>query len=139
MTVPTLEELGGEAFVRITKHLQTRDSLRPIVSFVNSATYACSKHLVHALPPVGKSSAHRKNSAEFASFIAGQTLNREIVLVSFDVVSLFTKVPNGLATKVAHEHLTMDLLRAKQMALSPDQFVQLLKFVLVPHICPTER
>ena len=72
--------------------------LRPIVSFVNSPTYALSKHLVHILAPlVGKSQSHVRNSTEFASFITGQTIPQEMTMVSFDVVSLFTKVPMDLA------------------------------------------
>ena len=83
--------------------------LRPIVSFVNLSTYTLSKHLVNILSPlVGKYPSHMKNSAVFASFIVGKTLCQEMVLVFFDVVSLFTQVPVNLATKVAHECLTRD-------------------------------
>ena len=50
--------------------------LRPIVSFVNLPTYTLSKHLVSILSPlVGKSPSHVRNSADFASFIAGQTVH----------------------------------------------------------------
>ena len=63
--------------------------LWPIVSFVNSPTYALSKHLVSILAPlVGKSLSHVRNSTEFASFITGQTIPQEMTMVSFDVVSL---------------------------------------------------
>ena len=51
--------------------------LRPIVSFVNSRTYALSKHLVSILSPslVRKSPLHVRNSADFVSSIAGQTMH----------------------------------------------------------------
>ncbi len=76
--------------------------LRPIVSFLNSPTYELSKHLVSILSLlVGKSTSHVKNSAEFASFIASQTLSSGMILVSFDVVSLFTRVSADLAVSVA--------------------------------------
>ena len=41
-----------------------------------------------------------KNFLEFADFIRGKTLNAEDELVSFDVVSLLTKIPIDLAIEV---------------------------------------
>ena len=53
--------------------------LRPIVSFVNSPTYALSKHLASILAPlIGKSQSHVRNSTEFSSFITGQTIPQEM-------------------------------------------------------------
>lgn len=75
--------------------------LRPIVSFVNSPTYAVSSYLAKILSPVvGNTDYTVKNSCDFADFIRGKTLNAESELVSFDVVSLFTKIPVDLAIKL---------------------------------------
>ena len=52
------------------------------------------------------------------------------MLVSFDVVSLFTRVPVDFAVKVAHEWLSMNTSLIERMSLSADQVVQLLQFCL---------
>ena len=51
-------------------------------------------------------------------------------MVSFDVVSLFTKVPTDLATRVARQLLAEDPSLPEQSALAPDEVVSLLKFCL---------
>ena len=66
--------------------------MRPIVSFVNSPTYAISGSLATTLSPVvGNSDYTVKNSGEFADFIRDKTLNACDELVSFDGGFLFAK------------------------------------------------
>ena len=105
----------------------------------DSPTYALSKHLVSILSPlIGKSPSHVRNSADFASFIAGQTVHQGMTLVSFDVVLLFTKVPVNLAAKVARERLTADQLLVDHTALSPNEVGASWSSALGPCICLTE-
>jgi hypothetical protein len=49
-----------------------------------------------------------KNSCHFAEFVRDKTLKADQVLVSFDVVSLFTNIPVDLAIKVATKRLRQD-------------------------------
>ena len=103
--------------------------LRPIVSFVYSPTYKVSRYLARIFSPtVGNTVNTVKNSAHFAEFIRGETLDADRVLVSFDVVSLFTKIPVDLAIKVAKERLRNDASLGQRTSLPVEVIVDLLSF-----------
>ena len=107
--------------------------LRPIVSFVNSPTYAISGYLARILSPVvGNTDYKVKNSCEFADFISDKTLNACKELVSFDVVSLFTKIPVDVAVrvKVAEERLREDASLCQRTSLPVEDSIHLLSFCL---------
>ena len=79
------------------------------MSFVNYPTYGVSSFLAKILSPVvGNTENTVKNSCPFAEFVRGKTLKADQVLVSFDVVSLFTNIPVDLAIKVATKRLRQD-------------------------------
>lgn len=69
--------------------------MRPIVSSVGSSTYKLSKWLVKELSPlVGTvSNSHIKNSADFIHKLKDIHCPYDFELISFDVASLFTRVP----------------------------------------------
>ena len=70
--------------------------LRPIVSFVQSPRYQLSKHIPDLLSPlVGLSPSAVHNSMEFVQFIVSQTPSDDEVVVSLDMVSLFTNIPTA--------------------------------------------
>ena len=105
--------------------------LRLIVSFVSSQTYSLSKHLVSILSPlVGNSEHHVRNSTDFAKFITAQTVKEDEVLVSFDVVSLFTRIPTNLAVQVACQRLQDDPSLPERTSLTPSEIVSLLELCL---------
>ena len=104
--------------------------LRPIVSLYTSPTYQLSRHLSTLLTPlVGKSPSHVRNSRDFVNFITEQQLNQE-VLVSFDVVSLFTNVPMDLAVRVTKEKLEQDDTHHERTYLDLDNIISLLELCL---------
>ena len=105
--------------------------LRPRVSFVNSPTYNVSRYLARILSPVvGNTVNTVKNSAHFAEFIRGETLDAHKMLVSFDVVSLFTKIAVDLAIKVAKERLRNDASLGQRTSLPVEDIIELLSFCL---------
>ncbi|XP_046388240.1 uncharacterized protein LOC124157496 [Ischnura elegans] len=68
--------------------------LRPIVSAIGSQTYNLARHLTSLLFPfVGQCNHHVKNSAEFVRTLKTIQIEGQDMLVSLDVVSLFTGVP----------------------------------------------
>ena len=105
--------------------------MRPIVSFLNSPTYAISGYLTRILWPVVWNTDYSvKNSREFADFKRDKTLNACKDLVPFDVVSLFTKIPVDLAVKVAEEKLGEDASLGRRTSLPVKDIIHLLSFCL---------
>lgn len=75
--------------------------LRPIVSFINSPSYNLSKFLVNILNNITINSKYNiKNSLHFKDKISEITMDTGEILVSFDVVSLFTNVPMQLCLEI---------------------------------------
>ena len=68
--------------------------LRPIVSAIGSPTYHLAKHLTELLRPhIGGTESYVRDSAHFLERLGGLSLQPGDIMVSFDVVSLFTMVP----------------------------------------------
>ena len=83
--------------------------LRPIVSFVGSATYNLSKFLKNVLSPlVGTTKYSVKNSKEFVDLLSSIKIKDFESQVSFDVVRLFTSVHIDLARSVVLKQLSSD-------------------------------
>lgn len=75
--------------------------LRPIVSCVNSPGYKISRFLhdiLNKLTPIFQFNV--RNSYELVNRLKGETLPDNYVLVSFDVKSLFTSIPQDLVNDI---------------------------------------
>ena len=79
---------------------------------------------------VGQSSSHVRISKDFAEFISKQALTKDEMMVSFDVVSLFTCVPTGLAVQVARSRLENNPTLPERTDLQADNIIVLLTLYL---------
>ena len=100
--------------------------LRPIVSSVGSATYHLAQELARILiPRRGKSESYIKNSPHFVEKINELKLEDSELLVSFDVKSLFTKVPIQEAIQVVEQKLLEDESLEERMMMTPSTICHL--------------
>ena len=67
--------------------------LRPIVNTISSPSYGLDRLLAHKLKPlVGHSKSFIKDSSHFIQNIKTMSLRESNIMVSFDVVSFYTKI-----------------------------------------------
>ena len=79
----------------VIKTHKENNPVRPIISSVGSCSYFLSKWLLGMLNPlIGTiSNSHIKNNTDLVDRLNDVSVPYEFKLVSFDVTSLFTKVP----------------------------------------------
>ena len=104
----TYTTLKSDPTGRIERDLNQRLLLLKKSSKISEETYKLLRSSSDLSPVVGNTDNTVKNSQHFAEFIRGQTLDADQMLVSFDVVSLFTKIPVDLAIKVVTNRLRYD-------------------------------
>ena len=99
--------------------------LRPIVDFTGSPTYAWAKFLAQILKPLsGKSTSFVLNSAQFAQEIRHLCLQHNEVMLSYDVVSLYTKVPVDDALTFIEGQLSQDTSLGERTSLSVQDIME---------------
>ena len=105
--------------------------LRPIVSFINSPLYNLSKFFTNILLPlVGDNGYTVKNSYEFIDSIAETNISDDECLTSFDVISLFTKIPIDIAKSVISNLLNNDKCLKERTNLTIEELVEGLNLCL---------
>jgi len=101
---------------------------RIIVSSKNTALYPLASFLhriIHtSLPPNHK---HAKNSFELYSSLSGKLIQDTDILISLDVISLFTNIPQDLAIESIVKRWTSI---KKDTSIPMDDFISAIKFVL---------
>lgn len=103
--------------------------LRPIVSAIGSPTYDLAKHLTSLLHPhIGQTETYVKDSTHFIEKIKHLELDENDTLVSFDVVSLFTKVPLNEAMEYISAIFPMDISNLFRHCLTTTYFAWDSKF-----------
>lgn len=100
--------------------------LRPIVSFVGSPTYALTKFLSNLISHAFvRDQYHVKDSFEMVKYIQGFSIPDDHILISLDVISLFTNIPTDLTIELLKDRWS---LIEDHCELTLDAFVSLLQF-----------
>ena len=95
--------------------------LRPPTNSPSSSPHSCHQLLAFQTT---------RNSQHFVQFVSTQKLRDTEVLVSFDVVSLFTRVPTTHAIQVTRERLLGDLSLPDRTSFTVEDICSLLKLCL---------
>jgi hypothetical protein len=96
--------------------------LRPIVSNIGAPTYQLAKQLTALLNQLTGNLHHVKNSFHFTKILDGLQVQPGDLMVSFDVVSLFTKVPVDDSLSQLSHHFTEDILALFKLVLTSTYF-----------------
>ena len=101
-TTPSLPYMYG-----LIKTHKVNNPVRPIISTVGSACYSLSKWLVSLLSPlVGTiSNSNIKNNTDLVHKLNSINITYDFSLISFDVTSLFTRVPVNKLLEFLREEL----------------------------------
>ena len=100
-----------------------RVPLRPTVNNIGAPTYQLYKHLSGLLNPLTRETAHHiKNSFLFIETLKSLQTKPGDLMVSFDVVSLFTKVPVEDSLTLLSQHFKEETLALYKHVLTSTYF-----------------
>jgi hypothetical protein len=98
--------------------------LRPIVSNIGAPTYQLSKHLSsgHLNQLTVKTAHHVKNSFHFTEILKSLQIKPGDLMVSFDVVSLYTEVPVEESLTLLTQNINNEILALYKHVLTSTYF-----------------
>ena len=101
------------------------------MSCIGSALYNTSKFLTDILTPIQNLNGYSvSNSMDFTKQVANQEIADDEVMVSFDIVSLFTAIPVDKACDYIRKKLDEDTTLHLRTKLNTDEIISLLEFTL---------
>lgn len=104
--------------------------LRPIVDSIGSVTYNLSKALVEIIKPLlGLTEHYCQNSKQLVKELNDIKIESDEILISHDVISLFTKTPVDVTLHIVQEVLRKDRTLKRRTNLTVDDITELLSFV----------
>ena len=113
------------------KYHKEGNLLRPIVTCIGSALYNTSKFLTNILSPLQNRNGYSvANSLQCSKELSDIKIDNNEVLVSFDVVSLFTAIPVDKACEYIKKKLEQDATLSSRTNLDIDDIIALLQFTL---------
>ena len=105
--------------------------IRPIVSFIDSPSYNVAKFLSKLLTPsTNKSQRKLKNSYDVKERLANQIIPDSFMLVSFDVKSLFTSIPQSFAIECIKSFLENNSDIYERTRLNSSEILKLMEICL---------
>ena len=118
-------------FYALIKTHKINYPIRPIVSFCDSPTYKLAQFLTKLLNPITNLGEVKLNNTKAAkSFLESVIIPEDFTLVSFDVKSLFTCIPQDYALQACEAAVTSYNRLAQDTGLSVNNIMQLTKLCL---------
>ena len=113
------------------EHHKEGHLLGPIINCISSAVYNTSKYLTEILPPIqNKKNNSVQNSNKFAREISNMKIDDDEIMISFDVVSLFTAIPVQKTCQYIRTKLEQDDTLTLRTNLTIDDIISVLDFTL---------
>ena len=101
--------------------------IRPIVSYSGSPLYNLNKYIANILKAhVKDENKNAKNSTTFFNYIRNVPIDDDEIMVSFDVISLYTNIPITDTLNIIKDYVNNDDQFNRKTAKPQDKFLDLL-------------
>ena len=105
--------------------------MRLIVSYSGSPLHNCNKYIANILKAYVKDENNNvKNSTTFSNYIRNVLIEDDESMVSFDVTSLYTKIPIIDMLNIIEDYAHSDDQFTRKTAIPQDKFLDLVNLVL---------